>query len=107
MFIEIDKSLKTFFKVGSMVDFNEVIGHDHFWQQVDKSCINEHSNANKIAPSLGFWAPWIPEKTRLNSMVYSTEFQKGSNDEGEDDYLKNFSVWVIYQHSERCAKSVI
>ena len=42
-------------------------------------------------PSLGFWAPLIPEKTCLNSMVYSTEFQKGSNDEGDDDYLKCLS----------------
>ena len=93
--LNFDVMRKCAFKLDGTMDsrqqFNEVIDHDHFWQQVDKSCIDEHSNANKIAPSLGFWAPWIPEKTRLDSMVYSTEFQKGSNDEGEDDYLKCLS----------------
>ena len=70
--LNFDVMRKWAFKLDGIMDSsqqsNEVIDHDDFWQHVDKSCIDQHSNANKIMPSLGIWDPWIPAKTRLNAL---------------------------------------
>ena len=49
----------------------ECVNIDRFWSNVEMSCIYDsfgESYANTVIPTLDFWSPWIPERTRGNSI---------------------------------------
>ena len=49
----------------------ECVNIDRFWSNAERSCIYDSFGdgyANAVIPTLDFWSPWIPARTRGNSI---------------------------------------